>query len=94
MINPELLHELAENVENRIAKVVLNGTYEITSFRVKQVTESIVALNYFVPVADVSLITLIELKDSAGNMITSNAVNVPITADLLMMQNIEIKEGA
>jgi hypothetical protein len=93
MINPILLAEMAEHVDQRIAKVVLNGTYEITDFRVKEVSESTVALNYVVPVAEVSLVTLIELKDSTGTILSANEVFVPITADHMMLQTITIKEG-
>ncbi|MDR9857823.1 ketopantoate hydroxymethyltransferase [Paenibacillus sp. VCA1] len=93
MINTGLLHDVAEYVNSRVAKVVINGTYTITNFDVKAVTDNVLALNYVVPVAEVSLITLVELKDAADNVLTSNAVNVPITADHLMLQTIEVKEG-
>ncbi|WP_028559009.1 hypothetical protein [Paenibacillus pinihumi] len=92
MISPGLLRDVAIYVDGRISKVVLNGTYEIKDFRVKQVTDSTVALNYFVPVSDVSLITLIELKDAAGNVLTSNEVHVPLIADQIMIQTIDVNE--
>ncbi|MBJ6360886.1 ketopantoate hydroxymethyltransferase [Paenibacillus sp. GCM10012307] len=93
MINPSLLHDMAVILNARIAKVVLNGSYEITDFRVKQVTDSTVALNYFVPVSDVSLITRIELQDAAGIVLTSNDVHVPLAADQIMMQTVAVKEA-
>jgi hypothetical protein len=83
---------VAVYVDGHIDKVVLNGSYEITDFQVKQVTSSTLALNYMVRVADVSLITLIELKDSSNNVKTTNAVNVPIASDTMMLQTIEVKE--
>jgi hypothetical protein len=92
MITSTFLHDVAVYVDDHIDKVVLNGSYEITDFEVKQVTGSTLALNYMVRVADVSLITLIELKDSSNNVKTTNAVNVPIASDTLMLQTIEIKE--
>ncbi|RXZ84695.1 ketopantoate hydroxymethyltransferase [Paenibacillaceae bacterium] len=93
MITTALLHDVAEYVDSRVAKVVINGSYEITDFQLKQVTEHTLVLNYLIPAAAVSLVTLIELKDAADNTLTSNAVNVPITADHLMLQTIEAKEA-
>lgn len=94
MITAEFLNEVANYVDSRVAKVVINGTYEITNFEVKQVTDNVLALKYLVPVADVSLITEIEVKDAQDNLISSNNVYVPITTDHIMIQAIEVKEGA
>lgn len=94
MINTEFLEDIAKYVDSRIAKVVINGTYEITQFEVKQVTDSTLAMRYIVPASDVSVITMIELKDEDGNVISSNSVNIPITADQVMIQAIEVKEVA
>lgn len=92
MIAAPFKHEIAEYVNSRIAKVVLNGSLEITDFQQKAVTESTVALNYIVPAADLPVITQIELRDAADNVVTSNAVNVPVSSDTLMLQTVEIKE--
>ncbi|NGP58142.1 ketopantoate hydroxymethyltransferase [Paenibacillus thiaminolyticus] len=93
MISSALLRDVAKYIDGRVAKVVINGTFEITDFEVKNVTENVLVLNYIVPVEKVSWITLVELKDASGNVLSSNAVNVPITADHLMVQTIEIKEA-
>lgn len=93
MINASFLHDVARYVDGRVAKVVLNGTYVITNFEVKQVTDNVLALKYLIPVADVPLVTSIELKDAADNVISTNNVNIPITADHLMIQSITVKEG-
>lgn len=93
MITADLLHGVAEYVDSRVAKVVINGTYVITDFEVKAVTDNVLALNYIVPVADVSLITQVEIKDSEDNILSSNAVNVPITADHMMLQTITVREA-
>ncbi|SFF23278.1 hypothetical protein SAMN04487969_11984 [Paenibacillus algorifonticola] len=92
MIEPTLLHDVATYIDGRAAKVVINGTYAITDFEVKQVTGSTLALNYLVPASAVSLITSIEVRDAADVVLTSNAVNVPILADHLMLQTITVKE--
>ncbi|WP_373233313.1 ketopantoate hydroxymethyltransferase [Cohnella sp.] len=92
MINTQFLHDVAGYVDSRIAKVVLNGSYVITDFTARAVEDGMVALNYIVPVADVSLITLIELRDSDNVLITSDVVNVPLTSDTKMLQTVEAKE--
>ena len=92
MINEQFLYDIAEYVDERVAKVVINESYEITEFEVKAVTNNVLALNYIVPASEVSLITKIELKDTENNQITANNVNVPITSDTLMLQTIEVKE--
>lgn len=94
MISTQFLEDIAKYVDSRIAKVVINGTYEITQFEVKQVTDSTLAIRYIVPASEVSVITMIELKDEDGNVISSNSVNIPITADQVMIQAIEVKEVA
>jgi hypothetical protein len=91
MIAATLLNELAEYVDDRIAKVVINGSYEITDFEVKAVTDNVIGLNYIVPVAEVSLITLVELKTANNTVLTSNPVNVPIAADHMMLQTITVR---
>jgi len=92
MITAGLLHDVADYVNGRVAKVVINGAYVISNFEVKAVNDNVLALNYVVPAAEVSLITLVELKDAADAVLTSNAVNIPIAADHLMLQTIEVKE--
>lgn len=92
MITAEFLHDVAEYVDTRVKKVVLNGSYEITDFEVKAVTDNVLALNYIVPMEDVALITKIELKDESDNVITSDDVHVPVTSDALMLQTVEVKE--
>jgi len=92
MIATEFLNEIAEYVDSRIAKVVLNESYEITEFEVKEVTDNTLALNYIIPANEVSLVTKIELKSAEDDLITSNDVNVPISSDTLMLQTITAKE--
>lgn len=93
MIAEGILHDVAEYVNGRVAKVVLNGTYAITDFEVKSVTDKVLVLNYIIPVSEIALVTLIELKDAEDTVLSSNAVNIPIAADHLMLQTIEVKEG-
>lgn len=94
MIASTLLSEIAELADNKITKVVLNDTYEITDFEVKSVSGSTVGMQYIVPVAAVPVVNKIELKNSADQLVSSNDVYVPITSDTLILQTIEVKEGA
>lgn len=93
MITTSLLNGVAGYVNGRVAKVVINDSYEITSFKIKEVTDNVLAMNYIVPVADVSLIEKIELRDAKNNVLTSNQVNIPITADHMMLHTIMVKEA-
>ncbi|AFL99536.1 hypothetical protein Desde_1104 [Desulfitobacterium dehalogenans ATCC 51507] len=93
MIPITFLEDVADYVDGRITKVVLNGYYEITDFDVKQVREGIINMEYKVHNGAVPLITLIELRDSSNNVISSNNVYVPITTDTIITQTIRVKEG-
>lgn len=93
MIQQAFLRNVAGYVNASIAKVVLNKQVELTEFEVKEVTDSTVLMQYMVHAADVNEVTNIELQDAQGRVITTNQVNVPIAADTLLLQTIEIKEG-
>ncbi|MGE6261094.1 ketopantoate hydroxymethyltransferase [Heyndrickxia sporothermodurans] len=92
MIEPRFMNNVAQYVKTQVAKVVLNGTLPITDFIVKQVTDNILALNYIVRAKDISVITKIELIDSNNAVVSTNSVNIPITTDQRMIQEIEVKE--
>lgn len=92
MISAVFLGKLAAYAHQQIAKVVLNGTCEITQFEVKRVDGSVVTLNYLVPAAEVTQINRIDLVAADGTVISSNAVDVPITADALMVQTLSFEE--
>ncbi|HLT41952.1 MAG TPA: hypothetical protein VKZ95_04540 [Sphingobacteriaceae bacterium] len=92
MIAQQLLQDVANLVNDRIAKVVLNGTYEITDFEVKEVSGTTVGMEYLIPVAEITQLKLIELKDANDTTLTSNTVNVPINVDTLFLQTVEVKE--
>lgn len=92
MIETQLLHDVAEFVDGRVAKVVLNESYEINIFDVKEAIDGTLTLNYIVPAAEVPLVTLIELKDDADRLLSSNTVHVPISSDTKILQTIEVKE--
>lgn len=92
MIPTSYLRDVAQYTSDRVAKVVLNDTYEITQFDSKAVADNELAIRYLVPFGSVAAITKVELRDAADNVISTNAVYVPITTDHLMLQTIEVKE--
>lgn len=92
MISSTLLSDIATFTNDKIDKVVINESYEITDFTAKNVDESTVGMQYIVPQAATTLVTKIELKSSADELITSNDVYIPITSDTLLLQTIEVKE--
>jgi len=92
MIPQTILNEVAQMLDGKIKKVVINDVYEITNFEVKKVTESVIAINYMIPTSVISLVSLIELKDENDKILSSNAVHVPIAADHMMLQTISVKE--
>lgn len=94
MIESTLLAELANHVNTRIAKVVLNKTYEITEFTVKQVSKSVVNLEYMIPLGSVDSVSLIELRAADGTVLSSNDVYIPLTSDTIIKQPITVKEVA
>ncbi|MDQ0269926.1 ketopantoate hydroxymethyltransferase [Cytobacillus purgationiresistens] len=93
MISASFKNDIAKYTDQRVSKVVLNGTFSISNFEVKSVSDNVMVLNYIVFASDISLITKIELVDSQNKIISSNDVNIPVTTDQLMIQTIEIKEG-
>lgn len=93
MISTELLNDVANYVNGKIAKVVLNDSYEITDFDLKQVDTDTINLQFTVPNGAVAAITGIELRENPDTVISSNTVYVPITTDTIITQTIEVKEG-
>ncbi|AFL99769.1 hypothetical protein Desde_1343 [Desulfitobacterium dehalogenans ATCC 51507] len=93
MISTKFLSSIAGYVDGQVAKVVLNGSYEITSFKVKETGQGLVNMQYVVPDGAVPIVSLIELRDSSDTVISSNEVYVPITADTIITQSIRVKEG-
>lgn len=92
MITTSYLHDIAAYTDGNIAKVVLNGgAVVIEDFLLKDVSDGELTMQYMVPAGSVSDVTLIELQDSAGNVISTNAVSIPITADTILLQTILVK---
>ena len=94
MIERAFLAEIAEYTENKIAKVVLNDSLEITDFLVKEMIDTKVGMQYLIPAAQISLVTKIVLVDQSGTAISTNEVYIPIASDTLLLQTIQVKEAS
>lgn len=94
MITASFLHDVAAYTDEQINKVVLNDSYEITNFSVRQVDNQTVILQYTVPFDSVSVIERIELRTADDQIISTNDVYVPITAEAIISQTIHVKEAA
>lgn len=92
MIETSFLSQVAGFVSGYVAKVVLNGNVEITTFSVKEVRDNVLHLEYLVPAAAVSEVRLIQLQNAAGKTVSSNTVYVPISTDTFIKQSIEVSE--
>ncbi|MCC8435491.1 ketopantoate hydroxymethyltransferase [Brevibacillus sp. M2.1A] len=92
MITDEFLGTVAEFVNSKVAKVVLNQTYEITNFTIKSVQGTVLTIEYMVPTASVSVISLIQIKDAVGGLISENQVYVPVPSDTIITQTVKVRE--
>jgi hypothetical protein len=92
MIPTTYLTELATYTKDKISKVVVNGSVEITSFYIKQVNDQIVELEYMITHGSVEDALLIELKSATDVVISSNPVYIPIQSDTIIKQKIKVSE--
>lgn len=92
MISTYFLTSVAGFTKDRISKIVLNDSIEITQFEIKELSGSSVIMQYMVHAADISDISKIELHDADGQVISSNTVSVSIAADTLLLHTIDVLE--
>lgn len=91
MIPTTYLNELAQYTDDKIAKVVINETYEVESFLLRELSGNLIELEFMIPLGAVSDVTLIELQSEDGQTISTNTVFVPITTDTMIRQTIQVK---
>ena len=92
-IQPALLSGAANFVVEDIASVLLNDSVEITEFRLKEVADSVVSIEYAVTPQMTNLISNIKLRRADGTVLTQAAVYVPVTDTVVSKHIITVKEG-
>ena len=90
-VEAALLAATANFVSGDIASVRINGTAVIDALT-KTVSGSTVTVEYTVTPETASTVTLIELLDSGGTVLTSSSVYVPISSPSVFTHTIPIKE--
>ncbi|GAB2558125.1 hypothetical protein [Gracilibacillus alcaliphilus] len=93
MIRESFINDVAAYIEQRISAVRLNNSHIINQFVVKEVQGCCVAMEIMVPHGIVSTINVIDLLDENLEVISTNDVVVPITADTVILQSFEVREG-
>lgn len=87
-----LLTDTAAYIEGDIASARINGSVSIPSLT-KSTSGAAVTVSYTVTEEQASTVTLVELLDSDGNVLTSSAVYVPISGSAIFNHTITVQEG-
>lgn len=93
-IKQALLNDTADFVAEDIAGVLLNDSINVSEFRLKEVSENIVSVEYEVTPEMTNLITDIKLLRADDTVLTQAAVYVPVTQTVVSKHIITVKEGA
>ena len=92
-ITDKLLHDTAGFVLSDIKAVLINDSVKITSFKVSQVVDAVITIEYEVTRAQVEEVTNIKLLDGDDNVLSNSNVWVPVNQTILGKHTITIKEG-
>lgn len=90
-IQPTLLSNVAGFLQSDVASARLNGTIIIAEIN-KSISENVCNVMYTVTPQQTNEVTLIELLDEAGGVLTSSPVYVPIIDTTTFSHNIIVKE--
>ena len=91
-IESALLAGVANFVSGDVASARVNGTTVISNLS-KSVAGSTLAVTYSVTPEQASEITLLELLDGAGTVLTSSQVYVPVSGNTVLKHTIPVTEG-
>jgi len=92
-ITAQLLHDIAQSVNTNVASVLINNTIPLTTFSLRQVTESSLILEYAINPGMTNLITNIKLLKHNAAILTESSVYVPVTQMVLAKHTLTIREG-
>lgn len=93
-IQQALLNDTADFVLEDIASVLLNDSISVSEFRLRQVVDNVVSVEYAVTPDMTNLITNIKLMRADDTVLTQAAVYVPVTQTVISKHIITVKEGA
>lgn len=91
-IQPQLLNDVATFTSSDVAAAQLNGSFMVTALN-KSVSGSTLTITYTVQPSQMSTITLIELLDAQGNVLTSSSCYVPVTTTQVITHTIPVQEA-
>lgn len=91
-IQQALLTGTANFVSGDIASARINGSVVISELE-KTISGSTLTVTYTVPQDQASDVTLAELLDADGNVLTSSTVYVPVESNTVMKHVIPVSEG-
>lgn len=91
-IQQALLNGTASFISSDIAKARINGTIDIDDLN-KSVSANTLTLTYTVTQSQTEEITLTELLDESGNILTSSTIYVPVTQNTIIKHTIPVLEG-
>lgn len=92
MIPVEFQNDVASFVESQIAKVQINGSYDITNFEVKNVVGNKVDMVYMIPFGSVTEVHSMALLKADNQVISTNDVYLPISSDTNISHTFTILE--
>ena len=91
-VQTALLNATAESVINTVASARVNGTVAISTLT-KETDGNTAVIQYTVTEAQAATVTQLELLDSAGNVLTTSTVYVPIEGEAVFTHKIPVEEA-
>lgn len=91
-IQAVLLNSTAASVIKTVSSARVNGNIVITALT-KEAQENTAIIQYTVTEAQADSVTLLELLDSSGNVLTTSPVYVPISGQAVFTHKIPVKEA-
>jgi hypothetical protein len=93
-IRQEFLDKLADFSASEVTNVLINNTYTVTDFSVKQGDTNTLNVQYVIPASSgVTIVNNIKLRDAANVALTNSPVYFNVVGDVLVKHIIPIKEG-
>ncbi len=92
--NQKILNETAQFLNSKIAKVLVNGTQEITTFDLQKLDENVITVEYSITEdMNIPFVRNIKLLQADGSVITNSDVYVPVIGDVVIKHKITVAEG-